>query len=563
VDAGVIDDTATATGELLGGNLVTSPPVTSGPSSTSTPIASSSGISIVKSAMVDDVNGDGKTDLGDTISWSYLVTNTGTVTLTSVFVTDPEAGATTCPLTTLAPGASETCAANAVHPITQADVDAGVVNNTAAASGSPPVGSAIISAPSSTSTPVFQSSSITIVKSASVDDVNGDGKTDLGDTISWSYLVTDTGTITLTSVTVNDPEAGATTCPQTTLAPGASETCTADAVHPITQADVDAGVVDNTATASGTPLAGPPITSLPSSTSTPVFQSSSITIGKSASVDDVNHDGKTDLGDTIAWSYLVTNTGTVTLGSVTVTDPTAGATTCPDPTLAPGASETCAADDPHTITQADVDAGVVDNTATASGTPPTGTPITSLPSSTATPVVQASGITIAKSAKVDDVNHDGRADAGDTIAWSYLVTNTGTVTLTSVKVIDPSGGATACPVSTLAPAASETCTADATYTITQADVTAGSVTDTATATGMLPSGSIVTSKPSSATVTLSEPAAADVANTATPAPLEAVLAFTGMESLQGKIEGGLILIGAGLVLMAASQLRRRTRRVVR
>ncbi len=31
-----------------------------------------------------DVNGDGKTDLGDTIAWSFLVKNTGTTTITNL-----------------------------------------------------------------------------------------------------------------------------------------------------------------------------------------------------------------------------------------------------------------------------------------------------------------------------------------------------------------------------------------------------------------------------------------------------------------------------------------------
>ena len=58
-----------------------------------------------------------------------------------------------------------------------------------------------------------------------------------------------------------------------------------------------------------------------------------ISIVESASVTDVNKDGKVDAGDTIAWSFLVTNTGNVPLTSVGVDDPTAGAVTCPDSVL--------------------------------------------------------------------------------------------------------------------------------------------------------------------------------------------------------------------------------------
>ena len=73
---------------------------------------------------------------------------------------------------------------------------------------------------------------------------------------------------------------------------------------------------------------------------------------------------------------MVTNSGNVTLTSVRVTDPLPGlsAVTCPLGTLAPGASETCTAT--YTTTQADVNAGGVTNTGTASGRPPTGPPVT-------------------------------------------------------------------------------------------------------------------------------------------------------------------------------------------
>ena len=97
-------------------------------------------LQLTKSAAVTDVNGDGKTDLGDKITWSFLVKNTGTTTVTSVAVADPTAGAVTCPATTLAPGRLDDLHRRRAHAITQADVDAGVVSNTATASGQSPSG---------------------------------------------------------------------------------------------------------------------------------------------------------------------------------------------------------------------------------------------------------------------------------------------------------------------------------------------------------------------------------------------------------------------------------------
>jgi trimeric autotransporter adhesin len=206
---------------------------------------------------------------------------------------------------------------------------------------------------------------------------------------------------------------------------------------------------------------------------------------------------------------VVTNAGNVTLATVSVNDPTLGAVTCPTPAapgLAPGASVTCTANVAHTVTQADVDAGKVTDTATATGTTPDGTksPV-SAPSTVtipATPGVPT--VSIVKTATVSPVADQGGAKLGDTISFSYLVTNTGNVTDKSVAVSDPTGGAVTCPAPAapgLAPGASVTCTANVAHTVTQADVTAGKVTDTATATGLDVQG--VTSPPSApSTVTV-------------------------------------------------------------
>jgi uncharacterized repeat protein (TIGR01451 family) len=55
-----------------------------------------------------------------------------------------------------------------------------------------------------------------------------DGPTILiGQPISWTYVVTNTGNVDLTDVSVTDDQGVTVTCPQTTLAVGASMTCTA------------------------------------------------------------------------------------------------------------------------------------------------------------------------------------------------------------------------------------------------------------------------------------------------------------------------------------------------
>jgi PKD repeat protein len=87
---------------------------------------------------------------------------------------------------------------------------------------------------------------------------------------------------------------------------------------------------------------------------------------------------------------------------------------------------------------------------------------------------------------------------GDVISYSYMITNTGNVALGAGGVVDDHTTVT-CPGGTIAPLASVTC--HASYTITAADITAGSVTNLATA-----SVGTVVSNTDHATVVYSEPA---------------------------------------------------------
>ena len=119
------------------------------------------------------------------------------------------------------------------------------------------------------------------------------------------------------------------------------------------------------------------------------------------------------------------------------------------------------------MVQADLDASSIVNTATATGTPPSGPPVTDTDTVTTVDAVQLPGVTLDKSSDVATVDA-----VGDVVTYSFLVTNVGNVTLTTVGVADPLPGLSAvtCPVATLAPAASTTCTA--TYSVTQGDLDA-------------------------------------------------------------------------------------------
>ena len=105
--------------------------------------------------------------------------------------------------------------------------------------------------------------------------------------------------------------------------------------------------------------------------------------------------------------------------------------TCADqpPTLAPGESVTCTA--MYTITQEDLDAGVVINHATASASYDN-TPVFSNTDTAIVIVDKNPALEIVKSVTPGTYDH-----VGEELTYSYVVTNTGNVTMTEpVTVTD-------------------------------------------------------------------------------------------------------------------------------
>src|SRR5204862_4808618 len=79
----------------------------------------------------------------------------------------------------------------------------------------------------------------------------------VGDLLTYTFSVTNTGNVTITGISVSDPLLPGLSCTVASLAPSATSSCTATGnVYTVTQANVDAGQVVNTATASGTPESG-------------------------------------------------------------------------------------------------------------------------------------------------------------------------------------------------------------------------------------------------------------------------------------------------------------------
>ncbi len=563
------ENVETPDGEGLNNNNSTDDP-------TVTPLGRVDELTVTKTQ--DSVSGTGA--LGDVITYTVTVENTGTTTLTDVEVTDDNGvidPAFVNPVAEMLPGAIVTV--EVTHVITQDDVDAGFVENSAVATGENPAGTPVtddsdtdtdtegnpVLDNETTETPdgdgttnmdptddptvtaITQLDELTVTKSQ----VSVSGTGVLDDVITYTVTVENTGTTTLTDVEVTDDNGvidPAFVNPIATMEPG--DIVTVEVTHIITQDDVDAGFVENSAVATGENPAGTPVTDdsdtdtdtegnpildnettetpdgdgttnmdpTDDPTVTTITQLDELTVTKSQ----VSVSGTGVLDDVITYTVTVENTGTTTLTDVEVTDDNGvvdPAFVNPIATMEPG--DIVTVEVTHIITQDDVDAGFVENSAVATGENPEGTPVTDdsdtdtdtdgnpvldnettetpngdettnmdpTDDPTVTPITQLDELTVTKT----QVSVSGTGTLDDVITYTVTVENTGTTTLTDVEVTDDNGvidPAFVNPIAEMLPGA--VVTVEVTHIITQDDVDAGFVENSAVATGENPEGTPVT-----------------------------------------------------------------------
>ena len=164
--------------------------------------------------------------VGSNVQWEYEVTNTGNVKLTGVTVSDDQGVSVTCPKTMLEPGEMMTCTANGT-------AEEGQYANIGTATGTPLGGTSPNDDVSDTDPSHYFGElpppGVDIEKATNgfdADDPPGPTLEE-GDAVTWTYVVTNTGQLPLTNVTVTDDQGVAVSCPKTSLNVGESMTCTA------------------------------------------------------------------------------------------------------------------------------------------------------------------------------------------------------------------------------------------------------------------------------------------------------------------------------------------------
>ena len=389
--------------------------------------------------------------LPGSVYYQFTIENDGDVPLNLVTLTDPQVDMTSCMPPASLPVA---VAANNNHifscVVGPVAATAGSHLNTATASGT---GGSTVSA---TSSATYASATMSLAKS-----VTESSYTLPGDTLHYSYLVTNTGAATLDGpITVSDNKATV-TCPALTTVgdgdsffdPGELLTCTATYV--VTAADVTAASVTNIAQASNDTIA-----SNTDSRTVPLSSSADVSVVKTLVTP-----GPYTVGESLTFTLVVANAGPSTATNVQVTDtPTnltiinvsgggCAALPCTIAALASGANVTI------TIT-ATIDAlGSFDNAATATATQPDPNPSNNTDNTGNGGTTSASAdLSIAKTDAVTSVNAGatvtyaiGVSNAGPSPANNAVFTDPGVsnLTVTSVTCTLANGGAV-CPATSVA-----------------------------------------------------------------------------------------------------------------
>ena len=227
------------------------------------------------------------------------------------------------------------------HTVTEALPSGWSLTNATCDNGNTPAAIFVMvgTAVTCTFTNAVQPANIAVRKTASIDVAN------VGESIDYSYRITNTGNVTLTNVMASDDKLGVITLGATALAPGASTT---GAKSAIVQAGELPGPLVNTVVVTGTPAVGNNVTA--SDQAAVDLISASISLKKTVWIDGyepacgTESDIKVPTGTTVAYCYTVTNTGDIPLVMHSLSDDKLGQIfTDKAATLAPGQSVTSVA----------------------------------------------------------------------------------------------------------------------------------------------------------------------------------------------------------------------------
>ncbi|MDO5712943.1 MAG: S-layer homology domain-containing protein [Tissierellia bacterium] len=434
----------------------------------------STGVAQLEFEKTSDVAKDKSATLGQKITYTFTVKNTGTITLEDIEVEDPffSSSSITWDKTTLPP--NETATGTATYTVIQYDVDNGFIKNQATVTAKPIGKDKPITQTKTLIIRTEQKPDYTLTKTS---DKDGNYKLIAGDTIKYRFKIENIGNVKLEDIKLEDKLEGLSniTLDKKVLPKGESTEVSADYI--VKQKDVDNGVLTNYAKASANTLNKPEdVDDIIRTNFVSLFadRQPALTLEKTS---DKAEDYKLVAGDTIIYTFKAKNTGNVTLTDISVTDKLKGISdvTWDKTEIAPG--KTAIGRATYIIKQSDVDKGEIVNTATAKAKGPVGTvPPVSEPASLTIPAKKAPGITLKKTV---DRNPNQPLRVGETIIYQFEYENTGNVTLNNITIKDAMKGLSEIEMdrSTLLPG--EIGHGKATYTVTAKDIAIGFIKNNA------------------------------------------------------------------------------------
>lgn len=401
--------------------------------------------------------------VGQVITYTYTLVNNGGASLSAPYViTDNKVTGITCnnPPATLISLASFQC--TGTYVITQADLDAGSVTNTATATAGgvqsvdPPATATITATP--------------LPKLTLSIEPSPEAASKVGTTITYTYTLTNSGNVTLNSpYTVTDSIVTNITCPgaPNSILPNQSVVCVGS--RQLTATDITNGSVSNQATAS----AKHGSTDVTSNSASATVVTTALYVKITPSIP-----AATAKDQVITYTYYIINTTDATANNLNVSSSKTSPISCSNASIPAGGQVTCTGT--YTVTLTDMNTGgYIQNIATASAN--NGTQIDSNTAVNSLPITQTPALSAVISATPNQPASPSESlPAGTVIAYTYTLTNSGNVTLTSpFTITDDLLSVTCADQSNLDPGASRTCTTN--YTLTSSDIDAGSVINTGTA----------------------------------------------------------------------------------
>ena len=309
-----------------------------------------------------------------TVSYTIAVSNDGNISLSNVLPIDALPDGTdatlTGPLSDVGLAGQldvgEVWEYTTEYAVSQAEIDIGATRINTVAVTSDQTGDQAFG--DTAQTTLTQSPAFSVVKNVNTNSIIEPG------VLNYEIQIENSGNVSLSDIVVTDTmpdgEVVIVTGPVADVGDDGildvNETWTYLAQYSVTQADINTGMALTNSVSVSTTQAG----SLTATAITSVSQQPSIDIVKTSQTENY-----TTVGDLVKYLFSVTNNGNVLLNDIEVNDPIvdAGSISCVAPipfSLAPAQQTTCEAT--LTVSAAEISATQVLNTASASGTDPTG-----------------------------------------------------------------------------------------------------------------------------------------------------------------------------------------------